>query len=89
MTDENVESLFNAAYQARVREAREARKWTAEQMATALGIPADRYRKYETRSPLPAYLIERFCLIAGVDLHWLLTGRASSPSAKFPPGING
>jgi hypothetical protein len=48
--------------------------WTAAQMATALGVPAERYRKYEYRSPLPHYLIERFALIVGRDVEYVLTG---------------
>lgn len=75
MVESNDELLFNNAYCERVRSARIARGWTAEQMATALGIPPDRYRKYETRSPLPLYLVERFSLVGDVDLLYLVTGR--------------
>jgi transcriptional regulator with XRE-family HTH domain len=71
------ESEFNDALFARVRSLRKQRDWTAEQMATALGIPADRYRKYESRTPLPHYLIERFALIVGKDIDYVLTGRCS------------
>lgn len=46
-------------------------------MATALGVPAERYRKYEYRSPLPHYLLERFALIVGRDVEYLLTGRVA------------
>lgn len=58
-------------------------------MATALGVPSDRYRKYEYRSPLPAYLMERFALIVGCDLEYLITGkvrRSTSPSPAAPQG---
>jgi transcriptional regulator with XRE-family HTH domain len=64
-----------------VREAREARGWTQAQMALALGIPAERYRKYETRSPLPLYLVERFALITGRDVVYLVTGKSSASVA--------
>ena len=70
------EELFNNSYCARVRSLRIERGWSAEQMATALGIPPDRYRKYETRSPMPAYLIERFALIVGADIQYVLTGKS-------------
>lgn len=70
----NQELAFNQAFCARVQELRKARGWTAEQMATALGVPPDRYRKYEIRSPLPVYLIERFALICGRDIHYVVTG---------------
>lgn len=72
------EAEFNDALFARVRSLRKQRDWTAEQMATALGIPADRYRKYESRTPLPHYLIERFALIVGRDIEYVLTGRCGS-----------
>ncbi len=75
MSSESDEYVFNNAYCARVKEARKARGWTAEQMATALGLPPERYRKYENRSPLPAYLIERFSLISGVEVHYIVTGK--------------
>lgn len=46
-------------------------------MATALGVPADRYRKYEYRSPLPHYLIEQFAVIVGRDIEYLLLGKTA------------
>lgn len=75
MTTASEELLFNQAYSARVRELRLERGWTADQMATALGVPADRYRKYEVRSPMPLYLVERFALIVGRDIAYVITGR--------------
>jgi len=75
MSDVNDELLFNQAYCARLRDMRNQRGWTAEQMATALGVPPDRYRKYEVRSPMPVYLIERFALIVGQDVHYIVTGK--------------
>lgn len=71
------EQLFNEALVARVHRLRNERGWTAEQMATALGVPPDRYRKYEYRSPLPHYLLERFALIVGRDIDYVLTGKLS------------
>ena len=78
MATDNRELAFNQDFTARVQELRKDRGWTAEQMATALGVPADRYRKYEYRSPLPAYLMERFALIVGCDLDYLLTGKSAA-----------
>lgn len=68
---------FNEALCARTHRLRNERGWTSEQMATALGIPAERYRKYEYRSPMPAYLMERFALIVGCDIPYLLTGKGN------------
>lgn len=69
------ELRFNDAYIRRTRELREAKDWSAEQMAIALGIPPERYRKYESRSPMPPYLIERFALIVERDVQFVLTGK--------------
>jgi transcriptional regulator with XRE-family HTH domain len=70
------ESEFNAALCERVKRWRDETGMTAADMAALLHIPADRYRKYETRSPLPAYLMPPFCQIIGVDLEHLLIGKA-------------
>lgn len=55
-------SIFNVAFCARTKELRKARGWTQAQMAEALGIEKAAYSKYENRSPLPHWLIPRFCL---------------------------
>lgn len=80
MATDNRELAYNQAFTERVHKLREGRGWTAAQMATALDVPPDRYRKYEYRSPLPAYLMERFALIVGCDLEYLLTGTRSKAS---------
>jgi transcriptional regulator with XRE-family HTH domain len=78
MADADREMRFNAEFTARVRAWRDERGWTADQMATALGVPPDRYRKYESRSPLPAYLIEPFALICEREVSELVTGRSTA-----------
>ena len=72
------EKEFNEALIARVKRLREERGYTSEQMATALGIPAERYRKYEYRTPLPQYLIEPFALIVERDVAYLLSGKTEA-----------
>lgn len=52
----------------------DGKPWTAEDMAVALGVEADTYRKYESRSLLPHELIKRFALITGVTVEFLMTG---------------
>lgn len=81
---ENREAQFNEALCARVHRLRNERGWTAEQMATALGVPAERYRKYEYRSPLPHYLLEQFSLIVGRDIEYLLTGKMAVARLSQP-----
>lgn len=81
---ESDEFIFNNAYCERVKRFREETGMTAAQMADLLGVPAERYRKYETRSPLPPYLVERFCRIVGWDVEHLLIGK---PRERMKPLI--
>ncbi len=87
MTGISEELLFNEALIARVHRLRNERGWTAQQMATALGVPAERYRKYEYRTPLPHYLIERFALIVGRDPEYILLGKVASRRAPPPENV--
>jgi transcriptional regulator with XRE-family HTH domain len=61
MPKENEELFYNRGLLERTAKAREAKGWTQDIIARALGVPLERYKKYETRSTLPPYLIERFC----------------------------
>lgn len=72
---ESEEVAFNRAFRSRVVRAREDAGLTQVKMAAALGIEKDAYKKYEYRSPLPAYLMVRFSIITGKSLAWLLSGR--------------
>lgn len=80
MPEKPAASAYTAELIARVKSLREGMRtaegkhWTAEMMADTLGIPADRYRKYESRTPLPHELIERFARIVGVTVEFLVTG---------------
>src|SRR6185312_821333 len=79
------ERAFNVEYCKRVRALREARGYSQEQMADTLGIPPDRYRKYEGRSPLPVYLVPRFALIVGRDVEYAEAGKARWRLNLDPP----
>lgn len=74
---EATEREFNNALFARMRALREGLGWSQTDMAKALGIPPANYQKYETRTPLPHFLLERFALIVRRDLAYVLTGRAA------------
>lgn len=76
LMSESDEFIFNDAYCGRVKRFREETNMSAAEMAELLDIPADRYRKYETRSPMPVYLIAKFCRIVGCDLEHLILGKA-------------
>lgn len=80
------ETAFNQAYCRRVKDLRRAKGWTQQQMATALGLPLDRYKKYEDRSPMPPYLVERFALVVGRSIAYVMTGK---PTRQDPDPIGG
>ena len=84
MEYQSEEAAFNEQLCKRVHRLRNERGWTAEQMATALGVPPERYRKYEYRSPLPQYLVERFALSVGRDSEYVLTGKANRVAGIQP-----
>jgi ribosome-binding protein aMBF1 (putative translation factor) len=83
------EQEFNEAFIARVKRLREERGWTAERMAANLGIPAERYRKYEYRTPLPHYLVEPFASLVERDIEYMLTGRSTAPARQRRTGTLG
>jgi transcriptional regulator with XRE-family HTH domain len=74
------EAKFNDQFCARVQRLRVEREWTQAQMATALGLPLERYKKYETRSPLPAYLIPHFAQHVDRSVAYVLTGKSEAAS---------
>lgn len=57
---------FDIRFAQRVKAIREAVGWKQKDMSEVLGIPLERYKKYETRSPLPHRLIAVFCKVTGV-----------------------
>lgn len=75
---------FEEMFIARVKALREAKGWTSREMATALDVPHERYRKYESRTPLPHSLMERFALITGVSVEFLITGRRVRGKGPYP-----
>lgn len=76
------EFIFNNGYSGRVKRFREETNMSAAEMADLLDIPAERYRKYESRSPLPVYLVPSFCRIVGCDLEHLILGK---PRERLKP----
>lgn len=77
-------SEFRAAFKRRTALAREARGYTQEQLAELLNTTQGSYQKYEGRSLLPHHLVERFCLLCGIDSNWLLTGKGRAPTQVAP-----
>lgn len=69
------EAEFNDQMCARIQRLRKERDWSQQQMATAIGVPFERYKKYETRSPMPSYLVPRFAQMVDRTMAYILTGR--------------
>ena len=88
MAVDNPELDFNSSFIRRVKEARETMGWTQAFMADSLGIPFERYKKYEQRSLLPHYLVATFCELTGSEIHYLMTGERRSPPSLFGPPLN-
>lgn len=84
MAESETETQYKQSFMKRVAQARVALGWKQWQMAEALGMPQDKYKQYETRSLLPHHLIRRFCLIARVDLEWMMTGQGKMKPAPLP-----
>lgn len=88
MPKETASSAYKKQFLARVTALRKAQKresgkeWTAEDMAYALGIEPDTYRKYESRSFMPHELLPRFAMITGVSVEYVLTGSRSVGEAR-------
>lgn len=69
------EAQFNDEMCERIQRLRIERAWTQQQMAAAIGLPHERYKKYETRSPMPAYLLPRFAQVVDRTVSYILTGK--------------
>lgn len=69
------EAQFNDQLCARTQRLRLERDWTQQQTAAAIGVPVERYKKYESRSPMPPYLIPRFAQVMDRTVSYILTGK--------------
>ena len=78
MTD----AQFKEAFCSRTKELRERTGRTQEAVARALGILADRYGKWETRSPMPHSFIPAFAMICGVTIDDMFKVRLASKAKK-------
>ena len=81
------EAEYNDRLCQRVRQLRVDRGWTIEQMADAIGVPPERWRKYEVRSPLPQYLIERLAQLMDRDVQYIVTGKSAPPTPRKQPAL--
>ena len=73
---------FNKGLINRVKIARQNSGLSQEEMATALGIKQDRWKQYETRTPIPIYMVDQFAIIVREDPLYILLGRR--PERRIP-----
>lgn len=79
------EDAFNTAFQARLRETRTTMKWSHPQMAHALGLGTDAYKKIELRprSAFPLYLFPRLIFVTGRPYSYWMGGKSvASPQLR-------
>lgn len=75
MTQPPSARLYKQGLARRMKDAREKRGFSQSEMAKALGIKVDRYKKMEQRGSLPPYLIEAFAVFVRRRVLFILTDR--------------
>lgn len=86
MSEQTEEERFNAALIKRLADLRSksARyKSNQEGFAADLGISRDRYSKYESRTPIRSYLIQKAARLLGVSTEHLLTGHDTVDTSQI------
>lgn len=76
---------FDEGFVLRTRRARKTAGLTQDEMAEALGISKYTYPKYESRSPLPHYLVPRFLLLTGATADELFSTKKKTPPDRVKP----
>lgn len=69
---------FNRLFRQRVQRVRIQSDHTQKEVARRIGVAEETYKKYETRSVMPVYLIPRFANAVGCDIAYLFTGQGES-----------
>jgi transcriptional regulator with XRE-family HTH domain len=78
------ESEFNAVFRVRTRQARENAGLTQAQLAAALDVDLDTYKKWENRrtSAVPRDKMYAFSIVTRCDLAWMLSPPTKQELAK-------
>lgn len=69
------ERAFHEAFRERLKLIRKELGWSQTDMAEALGIPFENYKKYEQRSKFPPHLFGQLARVTHKPLEFILTGR--------------
>lgn len=77
---------FNKLFCMRTKEIRERTNRSPKDVADFLRIKPDTYLRYETRSPLPHYLIPPFCKLFEIQVDMLMrVEETARPAVKRRP----
>ena len=68
MNERVSEGVYNKALADKVKSARKLSPYSAEEIAKMLDISLDQYYRYESRTPMPSYLIPAFCKITDIKI---------------------
>jgi DNA-binding XRE family transcriptional regulator len=73
------EDAFLKAFQQRLASARRERGFTQLQLAVALGLALATFKKYETRSAFPMYLLPKLSVLLDKPLSYWIFGQNTPP----------
>jgi transcriptional regulator with XRE-family HTH domain len=81
------ETDFNAVFRLRTKAARERADLTQAQVAAALGVDVDNYKKWENRetSAIPRDYMYSFSIVVRCDLAWMLSPPTRQELAQIRP----
>jgi transcriptional regulator with XRE-family HTH domain len=86
MADDKVsERAYYTGFRDRLRSIRIELDWSQAEMAEALGISLDNYKKYEIRSKFPPHLLEKLALVTHRRIEFIVTGRG--PNLRPVAGV--
>jgi transcriptional regulator with XRE-family HTH domain len=74
-TDPTTERAYHQAFRDRLKRLRDDLGYSQSQMAEALGVSLQNYKKYEIRSKFPAHMLNKLALITHRPLKFIVTGQ--------------
>ncbi len=73
--EDPAERAYHETFRARLVGLRNDLGYSQPQMAEALGLSLDNYKKYETRSKFPPHLFNKLALVTHRPLEYIVTGQ--------------
>lgn len=74
-SEDPAERVYHEAFRARLVGLRLDLGYSQSEMAEALGLSIDNYKKYETRSKFPPHLFNKLALVTHRPLEFIVTGQ--------------